>query len=242
MKPEQRKATVLAKSAMEATHGKKDKHMLWMSQSHELDELRRTVSNIVKFLLLEKDENLPAVGTVHMESREKGFHEVEVQTPETRQEELELENERLKTRVTELQRSSNREIQHYDQGSKRFDDVLSLLHEDNKANDVLQAVLVAGVDGRLRMFETYDGVVKQADDDEIVVLFEINDELIEQTYKKEQFIGGRLPSQGDRFSVYVHDAILQRIEEEKEYNPSLTRVKNGKTQKLRKFDTGPLEV
>ena len=177
-----------------------------------------------------------------IEPREERFYEVEVQAPANRYKELELENGRLKTRVAELQRSLNREIQRFDQGSTRFDDVLGLLHEANKANNALQAVLIARTDGRLRMFETYDGVVKQADDEEIVVLFEIEDELIEQTYKREQFVGGRLPSPSDRFTVYVHGALLPRIEKEKEYNPPLTRVENGETRKPRKFDTGPLEV
>jgi len=154
-------------------------------------------------------------------------------------EEKDLENERLKSRVSELQRSNNREIQRYDQESAKNSRLIDHVIERMKANDILQAALIAREGGRMSMFESYEGVVKHVETESIVVLFEIDDELVEHTYKKDQFIGGRLPSIGERLAVYVHVATLPQ---EKEDKSTLGEPENGKKRKPRKFKSGPIEI
>lgn len=63
-------------------------------------------------------------------------------------------------------------------------------------------------DAKLRMFESYEGVVKHADDDQVVVVYEVEEDLVEQTYIAKQFIDGKLPEVGDRLAVFVYVAQL----------------------------------
>lgn len=41
-------------------------------------------------------------------------------------------------------------------------------------------------------------------DDEVVVVYEIDDDLVEQTYVKSQFQDGRLPKKGQKLRIYIH--------------------------------------
>ncbi len=77
-----------------------------------------------------------------------------------------------------------------------------------QAGDTLQNALIAEKNNRLWMFESYQGSVMQVDDDSVVVTYLVDDDYIDQTYRKEQFIGARLPKVGDRLAVYVHIAEL----------------------------------
>ena len=60
------------------------------------------------------------------------------------------------------------------------------------------------------MFESHEGVVMHVDDDSVVVTYSIGDDYVDQTYRKEQFIGGRLPKKGDRLAIYVHVAEMPK--------------------------------
>jgi len=61
-----------------------------------------------------------------------------------------------------------------------------------------------GIDTRVRMFETYTGEVVRVHGDRVVVAYEVGDELVEQTYVRDQFLDGDLPKKGARLVVYVH--------------------------------------
>lgn len=57
--------------------------------------------------------------------------------------------------------------------------------------------------GPLVMQETHDGVVKEAFCDTAVVIYDVGEDRVEQTYDQSQFIDERLPSEGTRLRVKV---------------------------------------
>lgn len=57
---------------------------------------------------------------------------------------------------------------------------------------------------KLRMTETYHGTVEQVAGDQVVVVYDIDDDLVEHHYHRSQFIDGQLPKVGDRLTVHVH--------------------------------------
>lgn len=59
------------------------------------------------------------------------------------------------------------------------------------------------LNGQLCMTESYEGVVRHVGRDDVVVLFEVDDDLVEHTYTRDQFVDSRLPEEGDRLAVYV---------------------------------------
>jgi len=103
--------------------------------------------------------------------------------------ELEVENERLKTRVKELSRELARRTHQYDQLKAAYDG--------------RERAASAPERGSVRMSERHEGVVMHADDEEVVVMYQIENEYVEHIYRKEQFIDGRLPQVGDRLAVHV---------------------------------------
>ena len=48
------------------------------------------------------------------------------------------------------------------------------------------------------------------DENSVVVTYSVKDEYVDQTYGKEQFIGGRSPKKGDRLAIYVHVAEMPK--------------------------------
>jgi len=128
-------------------------------------------------------------------------------------EDLRIRNERLRSlvaqerRVATHQGQTNEELlSHVKAQQATLDEMVRTLGEMAKANDSLQRALAARDDERLRMFERHEGVVMHVDGDSVVVTYSIKDEYVDQTYRKEQFIGGRLPKKGDRLAIYVHVA------------------------------------
>ena len=144
--------------------------------------------------------------------------------PETEVEELrrqvqilEPRAENLESRVKQERVTAARETQRYDQLLVQFgelqarcDTLIDRLNERARANDALQAALIAREGGRLRMFETYQGAVKHVHGDSVVVVFEVDDDLVERTYQRGQFIDGRVPAEDENVAVYVHLATLPR--------------------------------
>ena len=74
--------------------------------------------------------------------------------------------------------------------------------------DMLRTALTARKNGQLRMTESYEGIVRHVGRDDVVVLFEVDDDLVEHTYTRDQFVDSRMPEEGDRLAVYVHVAQL----------------------------------
>ena len=151
----------------------------------------------------------------------------EVEAPERQIERLQADrdkyaadNQLLQSRVSELQRTANREIQRYDQLladysklqeqranlQKRNENLIDALIERAKANDRLQSILISRADNRLRMTESYEGIVDDLRGDKVVVMYDVNGDIVEQIYERDQFIDGRLPDIGTRLAVFVNVA------------------------------------
>ncbi len=111
---------------------------------------------------------------------------------------LKVANSELGRRVSEL--------------TRRVSELARRLHERVDDQDLLRAALTARNDGKLRMTESYEGIVRHVGRDEVVVLFEVDDDLVEHTYMRDQFVDSRLPEKGDRLAVYVHVAQLPHDE------------------------------
>ena len=69
--------------------------------------------------------------------------------------------------------------------------------------DRLQPVLAARAEGRLRMWEAYRGEVVNVNGDTVLVQYDVNGSVIEQTYERSQFLGGRLPEMHAELEVHV---------------------------------------
>ncbi|HUT95280.1 MAG TPA: hypothetical protein VMY37_37850 [Thermoguttaceae bacterium] len=126
---------------------------------------------------------------------------------------LRIRNERLRSlvaqerRVATHQGQTNEELlSHVKAQQATLDEMVNTLGEMAKANDSLQRALAGRDDERLRMFERHEGVVMHVDEHSVVVTYSIKDDYVDQTYRKEQFVGGRLPKKGDRLAIYVHVA------------------------------------
>lgn len=72
----------------------------------------------------------------------------------------------------------------------------------------LREVARACREGRLRMAERYDGVVEHVHKDTVVVVYGVGEDLVEQTYERNQFLDRHLPSKGDHLAVFIHVAQL----------------------------------
>ena len=126
----------------------------------------------------------------------------------------------LKSRLQEERRAATRETHRYDQLLVQFkelqdrhDKLIGRMVERCQASDRLQGALIARENASLRMSESYEGVVKHVSEDTVVVVFEADDDLLEQTYGREQFLDGKLPSEGDAVAAFVHLALLPHEEE-----------------------------
>ena len=73
---------------------------------------------------------------------------------------------------------------------------------------------------KIRMFESYEGVVKHADDEHVVVVYEVEEDLVEQTYVAKQFVDGKLPKVGDCLAVFVQ--VIQLPDDEEQTKGEIT--------------------
>lgn len=82
------------------------------------------------------------------------------------------------------------------------------------ARDVAGAHFAVAVQGRLALRERFSGEVVTKADEEVVVLWEMEDAQSEQTYDKVQFIGEKLPNVGDKVTalglIFVEDPKQQK--------------------------------
>ncbi len=86
---------------------------------------------------------------------------------------------------------------------KKILELASRLEEQVRANDRLQSALIARAESRVRMVETYEGVVEHVHGDTVVVVYDVSGKIIEQTYERNQFLEGRLPEVDTPLVVYV---------------------------------------
>ena len=85
---------------------------------------------------------------------------------------------------------------------------------ESKVSTELLTTITSRTGGQPLMAESYEGVVKHVGDDEVVVLYEQEDDLVEHTYKRYQFLNLELPRKGTRLRVYVLVAQLPPEQED----------------------------
>jgi hypothetical protein len=103
---------------------------------------------------------------------------------------------------------------------------------------MLQAVLAATEEGRIRMFETYEGEVVEVGADSVVAVFEVGDDLVRQVYGREQFLDGKMPDKGERLAVYVHVATVPSKPDEL-VSPAISEAEENERPR-RRTNTVPL--
>ena len=65
----------------------------------------------------------------------------------------------------------------------------------------------------VRMMERYFGVVRHVDEETVVVTYEVDDDIVEQIYRCDQFLEGRVPKLNDQLSVEVRVVDISRPQE-----------------------------
>lgn len=130
------------------------------------------------------------------------------------------ENRRLRARVTQLEsRVSSlvrivrrqehlRDMLRWSKGRRkrleaRVNELARLLDEGAKTIDQLQSAVTARVDTRLRMCQSYEGDVVDVYGDRVVVVYDVDGNVVEQTYERSQFVDGRLPEVDTDLVVHV---------------------------------------
>jgi hypothetical protein len=144
--------------------------------------------------------------------------------------------EQISAPLEALRRKSEVDIAALREENKRL---LSLLEDANRVNDSLVRVLASRDEQRLRMFESYAGLVEEVQGDQVVVRYLVNGDVVEQTYEQSQFQGGHLPKVGDHLvvQVYLTEASKQGVDQE---TIQKALVENDQPNALRKPITGPL--
>jgi hypothetical protein len=184
------------------------------------------------------EEPAEALPRHHAGLEEKEARERQIEILRTERDKFATQSQFLQSRVSELRRTAARETQRYDQLladyselqkqyaklNDRIEKLIDCLNDRAKANDCLQSTLFSRMDGRLRMAESYEGVVEDVHGDKVLVVYDVNGKIIEQTYEKSQFLDGRLPDVATRLAVFVNVAEVQTkpVEsgvEEKETQP-----------------------
>ena len=185
------------------------------------------------------------------ESAEEERHEKEIERLRKEVDRLTIQNELLQTRVAEQRRSLAREARNADklhaelvavrEQNARFlsmqDRYLTLLSDRGRANDALVTKMACEEDGLIRMHESYDGQVQHVGENTALVLFDVDGQLVEQTYEKEQFKDGKLPAPGTCVRVLVF------VVEYEPKSPSIDEPERATSDKpsQRKSLTGPVE-
>ena len=82
----------------------------------------------------------------------------------------------------------------------RIDELACRLEAQATTVERLHPLDVALSGDRLRLAQSYTGVVEDVHDDTVVVVYDVDGSIIEQTYVRSQFIGGRLPEVQTRWS------------------------------------------
>jgi hypothetical protein len=118
------------------------------------------------------------------------------------------------------------------------DAMLNALTRKMTAIDETASLLLQKNNARVRIVESYRGSVEYVHEDSVVVIFEIDDDLVEHKYERSQFVDCQLPNEGDHVTVYVHvvhesiDTDAAQVE---------TDVFDEQEEYERKKITGPLE-
>jgi hypothetical protein len=129
--------------------------------------------------------------------------------------EAERVNSAQHSRLIEERRAATTANRINDQLQKRLDELeerldrqFNIINERARANDAALAALAAKQQGRLLVYEALQGEVIEVSEAEVVVRFDTEDDIIEQTYEVDQFTLGKIPAVGDQLAVYVHVALV----------------------------------
>jgi hypothetical protein len=119
----------------------------------------------------------------------------------------------------------------------RQDHYPSHFPDRSQANGALMTKLMGVEDRLIQMDESYEGQVQHVGENTAVVLYNVDGELVEQTYERKQFKDGRLPRVGACVKVVVF------LIEYEPKPPSADEVERATSDKPshRKPLTGPVE-
>ncbi len=148
---------------------------------------------------------------------------------------LRVENELLSTRIAQERMAAFEARMDAEQWKSLTEDArVSALEAKTQSNKVLDAhkssveanrdmqrVILAGSDGRLQMSALFHGVVDHSGEDSAIVIYESDDGPIEHVYTKNQFLGGRLPAEGERVTIGFFMASEQIQQQESEVDIAL---------------------
>jgi carbon storage regulator len=93
-----------------------------------------------------------------------------------------------------------------DQLSEKYHRVLDDLINAKRELLGLRDALADSDKANLRMVEYYEGVVRHRDANEVVVAYEVANDIVEQTYQRDQFIDGNMPELSEQLAVLVRVA------------------------------------
>lgn len=145
----------------------------------------------------------------------------------------------LQSLNAELRRTVARETRRFDQLQCQVDKLIDCVNQRGKANDCLLSGFISRPDSRLRMFQSYEGVTEDAHGDRVVVVYDVDGKIVEQTYEKTQFNDSRMPEVGTRLAVYVIVAEVEPKPIDPGIEESDPRDESGSTR--RKSLSGPTE-
>jgi hypothetical protein len=168
-----------------------------------------------------------------------------IKTLERERDELLVKSQLLESRVQEERRTASRAVQAHDQLLKEFQSLqetnkglLDALHGQRAINDCMANAVLGERQGcPLVMVEQVEGVVKSVSRDAFVVVYELEDDFVEQTYSRKAFSGKGLPeiNSSVRLSVY-----MTTVPREKPSNPS--QGVDPRRERANSFGDSPIQL
>jgi hypothetical protein len=112
--------------------------------------------------------------------------------------------EKEREELSAMKRQMAESERHHRDSTKHFDAMLTHVSELGKAvRQLVEVQTMTTVRGSLALRECFSGEVFDSTEDEVAVRFEVENQKLEQSYRRSQFIGGRLPRVGDRVSAFA---------------------------------------
>lgn len=108
--------------------------------------------------------------------------------------------------IKDLHDTVDRLTRERNQWREKFNLKLNELIDAKREVHGLSDALGDSDNAKARMVEYYEGVVRHRESNEVVVAYEVEDDIIEQTYRRDQFIDGNIPDLNDHLSVLVRVA------------------------------------
>ena len=123
-------------------------------------------------------------------------------------ESLRAQYEANKTQLADEQRTTDGYVSQLKEAREQLheareqrDTLLYTFKEMKQSNEQLTELLEDKKTGQLLMFQTLYGAVRESFGDSVVIAFETDDDIIEHTYERQQFLEGKLPDEEERVKV-----------------------------------------